>query len=190
MKLHHKLAIGIIMASSLVSCVGHQDQENLSTKNPVIIKSLTSVIPNSVIKSGEVNISDEELYQLAKNEAIKKTYISIDANASCYDKQGYLLGNITGSALIRAGDFYKDITLGNIIGDANNQMQEFFDKTFGKIYIFRNDNRFYLGIVQNRNMKNIGYCGFDSDPNNNVIDTNFLINLFKLNKQSGATVIH
>jgi hypothetical protein len=36
MQLHHKLAIGIIMASSLVSCVGHQDQENLSTKSPIV----------------------------------------------------------------------------------------------------------------------------------------------------------
>jgi hypothetical protein len=42
MKLHHKVAIGIIMALSLVSCVGHQDQENLST-NPLTIKSKSSI---------------------------------------------------------------------------------------------------------------------------------------------------
>lgn len=38
MKLHQKLVIGIVMASSLFSCVRHQDQKKLSTKSPVINK--------------------------------------------------------------------------------------------------------------------------------------------------------
>jgi hypothetical protein len=49
MKLHQKVAMGIVMASSLVSCVGHQE-ENLSTKSPVIIKNIqTDVIINGLL---------------------------------------------------------------------------------------------------------------------------------------------
>ena len=33
-----KIAIGIVMATSLVSCVGNQDNESLSTKSPVLNK--------------------------------------------------------------------------------------------------------------------------------------------------------
>jgi len=71
MQLHQKVAISIIMASSLVSCVGHQDQENLST-NPLTIKSqtLTSEGQYKYVAGGNLNFSTTQEFDDAMLDKI------------------------------------------------------------------------------------------------------------------------
>lgn len=58
MKLHQKVAMGIIMALSLVSCVGHQDQENLLTKSPVVNKVQLSGYTKTDYKITDISFQD------------------------------------------------------------------------------------------------------------------------------------
>jgi len=72
MQLHQKVAMGIIMASSLVSCVGHQNQQNLSTKNPIVNKVETE----SNLQYGSTYLVSGAITQ----DDYKKLYNDLDNN--------------------------------------------------------------------------------------------------------------
>lgn len=101
MKLHQKAAIGIVMASSLVSCVGHQDSENLSTKNSTV---------NKVQLSGYTKID-----YTAKD--ISQSYYNYGVNVSNINGTVSDSGNLYTTTLYKISGtspyyFYKLLTIG------------------------------------------------------------------------------
>jgi len=179
MKLHHKVAISIVMALSLVSCVGHQDQENLSTKSPVITKNNNlNAFTMAMLTSGQIKgVQDgENVVDLIKRN--KNVFGGMVLSFACNNGNSYY--NIV--------DFGASDLISNNI-NTNDQLASFLQKQIsfnknwtGQVTVNNNNIGFMIYWINNPNPYDRVSCWMTSFPEDKDIAY-----LLSFTQQQGAT---